>query len=345
MKMLIAAIAVIAVSMVLLSRLGGTAGPVVNSEIPEASATEKTQLYDRAKELVSPQGYINTGPITIAENIGKKVILVDFWTYSCINCQRTLPYLNAWHEKYSDLLIIGVHTPEFEFEKDISNLQRAVDKFGIEYPVVQDNNYQTWRAYSNNYWPRKYLIDIDGYIVYDHIGEGAYEETEKKIQELLRERALKLNESVQVSGVVSPDVEKPDFEEIGTREIYFGRAFSRGQLGNPEGQALGPLRYYLPAETDSGKFYLEGDWKIEKDYMELLSPGSIALEFTAKKVNIVAGANKPVNLELYLDGKLLGNTVVEADTLYNVADALEYGTHELLIKSEPGLRAYTFTFG
>ena len=150
--------------------------------------------YPRFAELANPDGYLNTDhDITIGEYIGKKVILVDFWTYSCINCQRTLPYLTSWDEKYRDegLLIIGVHTPEFGFEKEYDNVKRAIEKFNIKYPVVQDNEYQTWRAYKNRYWPRKYLIDIDGYIVYDHIGEGAYDETEEKIREVLKERASK----------------------------------------------------------------------------------------------------------------------------------------------------------
>jgi len=126
--------------------------------------------------LVGIAGYINTenyggDNFQLQDYIGKKVILVDFWTYTCINCQRTLPYITSWHEKYSDkcLLIVGVHTPEFEFEKKIENVKNAVQEFGIQYPVVQDNDYATWRAYKNNYWPHKYLIDINGDIVYDHV--------------------------------------------------------------------------------------------------------------------------------------------------------------------------------
>src|SRR3989338_6272643 len=152
---------------------------------------EKEAKYKKATELVQPDGYLNVENITLKELIGKKVILIDFWTYSCINCIRTFPYLNAWYEKYRDsgFVIIGVHTPKFEFETKYENVEKAVEKYGLKYPVVQDNNYFTWRAYRNNYWPHKYLIDIDGYIVYDHIGEGGYEETEKLIQNLLLERS------------------------------------------------------------------------------------------------------------------------------------------------------------
>ena len=166
---------------------------------------EKDRLYQVAKEITTPDGFINTGqnldgsakPISIGEFVGSKVVLVDFWTYSCINCQRTTPYLNAWYQKYKDegLVIIGLHTPEFEFEKIYQNVLEATKSMEIKYPVVLDNDYSTWNAYRNRFWPRKYLIDINGYIVYDHIGEGKYEETEKKIQEALAERKVVLGNS------------------------------------------------------------------------------------------------------------------------------------------------------
>jgi thiol-disulfide isomerase/thioredoxin len=150
---------------------------------------DKSQ-FKPAPELAKITSYINSQPITLADLRGK-VVLVDFWTYSCINCIRTIPYLNAWHEKYADdgLVIVGIHTPEFEFEKDYNNVKAAVEKFDIKYPIAQDNEKDTWNAYENLYWPRKYLIDTEGYIRYDHIGEGAYAETEKVIQSLLAERA------------------------------------------------------------------------------------------------------------------------------------------------------------
>jgi len=166
--------------------------PVIEEELGVMDESDRVLMkeaeYPRALEIVDPEGYINVDNITLSEHIGKKVILIDFWTYSCINCQRTFPYLRAWHEKYDGLLIVGVHTPEFNFEKEYENVVDATERFGITWPVVQDNDKQTWRAYQNRFWPRKYLIDIDGFIRYDHIGEGAHEETERKIQELLKER-------------------------------------------------------------------------------------------------------------------------------------------------------------
>src|SRR3989344_4406767 len=160
---------------------------------PEIKLTQqetefKDGKYPKSPELTGIAGYLNTEPELKISNLKGKIILIDFWTYTCINCIRTLPYLKSWHEKYSNkgLVIIGVHTPEFSFEKDHANVLNAVKELGIKYPVVQDNDYVTWTAFKNRYWPRKYLIDSEGYIRYDHVGEGAYEETEIKIQELLK---------------------------------------------------------------------------------------------------------------------------------------------------------------
>jgi thiol-disulfide isomerase/thioredoxin len=156
----------------------------------EEEIGRKEAEFRRAEEIVTPAGFINTDGVSIEEARGDKVVLVDFWTYACYNCQNTQPYLNAWHEEYADdgLLIIGVHTPEFAFERDPANVEQAVREAGIEYPVVLDNSYATWNAYDQRYWPAMYLIDADGFIRYEHIGEGGYEETEAKIRELLAEK-------------------------------------------------------------------------------------------------------------------------------------------------------------
>ena len=165
-----------------------------SGEAESESAAERVARKEAeltwAKEIIAPTGFINTEGISLGENLGEKVVLLEFWTYTCINCQNVQPYLNEWHEEYEDdgLLIIGVHRPEFEFEKDPANVQQAVGEAGIEYPVVLDNNSVTWNAYDNRYWPARYLIDADGFIRYQHFGEGAYEENEEEIQELLEER-------------------------------------------------------------------------------------------------------------------------------------------------------------
>lgn len=155
---------------------------------------DKSQ-FKKAPEFTQIAGYLNTDPtITIADLKGK-VVLVHFWTYTCINCIHTIPYLNEWYKNYSDkgLVIVGIHTPEFDFEKNIDNVKEAVKDYKIKYPVLQDNNYATWNAYENKYWPRDYVVDTEGYIRYNHIGEGGYNDTENVIQSLLSEsKSLKL---------------------------------------------------------------------------------------------------------------------------------------------------------
>lgn len=324
-----------------------------NSEqIPDTAAeriSRKSEKYERAKELVDPDGYINIDNISIAENIGKKIILIDFWTYSCINCQRTLPYLNGWYEKYEDagLLIIGVHTPEFEFEKKYENVVMAAEKYNIGYPIILDNDKQTWRAYRNRYWPRKYLIDIDGFIVYDHIGEGAYDETEQKIQQLLEERNTVLMQHNEIeTGMLAYESDKG--ESAGrTPEIYFGYRFSRGQLGNVEGWQPGEIvDYKFTGSLVQDMFYLDGSWKNNEDSMELVSSqGEIYLSYYAKNVNIVSGSENTTKIKVYLDGLKVNELNVSEFDLYNIVSGDKSSHNNLRIVAEKGLNAYTFTFG
>lgn len=163
-----------------------------SGKVSEKPAVSNVAPVKKYIEIVKPSGFVNTNdlPVTLGEYIGKKVILLNVITYTCSNCQATFPYVNAWYDKYKDdgLIVIGLHTPEFAFEKDKKNVEDAMLKFGISYPVVMDNDYATWTAYGNRFWPRKYLIDIHGNIIYDHIGEGAYEETEAEILKALIER-------------------------------------------------------------------------------------------------------------------------------------------------------------
>jgi len=304
---------------------------------------DKMKRYELAKEITTPDGFINTDRklITIGEFVGKRVVLIDFWTYSCINCQHTTPYLNAWYEKYKDkgLVIIGIHTPEFEFEKDYNNVKTAVEKFGIKFPVVLDNDYSTWTAYKNRYWPRKYLIDIDGYVVYDHIGEGAYEETEKKIQEALSERAAVLGEG----GTISQSLTKEISVQNGAKspETYFGSARN--------------------AEQKNLLFPNDG-WDITPEFAQNNSANaSIVYTYTAKDIFFVAEANTETVVEVLLDGRPLGSeagmdimkttdgkTVVKIKEarLYKIIQGKQSETHKLELKiQKPGLKAFTFTFG
>jgi thiol-disulfide isomerase/thioredoxin len=310
---------------------------------------EKAARYETAKELVNPSGFINTDPFTLAQYIGQKVILIDFWTYSCINCQRTTPYLNSWWEKYADdgLLIVGVHTPEFEFEKERENVVRAVEQFGIEYPVVQDNDYAIWRAYGNRYWPRKYLIDIDGFIVYDHIGEGAYEETEQRIQEALTERALVLG-TVSEMPVIDSTVTatEVDFARINSPETYFGSA-RNSLLGNGTPFAEGEQTLVIPSEIKKNTLYLGGTWNFSSEFAtNETAAAEIRFLFEAKNVYMVASADAPVTIRVYQDGVFVREIIVFEEQLYQLIENATYGEHELRIEIESsGLNAYTFTFG
>lgn len=330
-------------------------GTVTNVQI------DKSQ-FKLAPELTKISGYINTEQVTLADLRGK-VVLVDFWTYSCINCIRTIPYLNAWHEKYADdgLVIVGVHTPEFEFEKDYNNVKAAVEKFEIEYPVAQDNDRGTWKAYENRYWPRKYLVDNEGYIRYDHIGEGRYAETEKVIQSLLSERAAYMGGNVTFDESVSrpENAQSVNFGQIDTPELYFGYQFARAPLGNPEGfKPDQVVTYTIPdgATITPNRIYLDGEWKNNADHMELQSEtGRIVLSYSAKAVNIVAGGTG----KLYIseDGSELtnsrgsdvsedGSVTIDGQKLYNLAMHEEYGNHQIVIDvSGTGFEIYTFTFG
>jgi thiol-disulfide isomerase/thioredoxin len=323
---------------------------------------KKAALFQKAPELTGISGYLNTPEGLKISDLKGKVVLVDFWTYSCINCIRTLPYLTAWDAQYrgKGLVIIGVHTPEFEFEKDKSNVQKALEKYGVKYPVVQDNDFGTWNAYGNRYWPHKYLIDADGFIRYDHIGEGGYEETEELIQKLLSERDAKVEMGDTVSGSIKGNT---SFGGIGTPEIYFGYGLAQGRsmLGNPEGfKPEQSVSYSLPTEPLKNLAYLEGTWKNKGDYMELESEtGKVLLKYQAKNVNIVAG--EPANLTIKLDGKdasageigsdgkLVGGKATVQTSGHRLYDIVEdTGYYEKTVEIDvqgKGFRIYTFTFG
>ena len=340
-----------------------TAQTDVNTMVEEKSL--ETQGIDKsnfkmAPGLVGISNYINTTPEELAKEIEGKVVLYDIWTYSCINCVRTLPYITAWNEKYSDdgLLIIGIHSPEFEFEKDEYNVEMAVAKNGITYPVVMDNEMKTWKAFENHYWPRKYLADHDGFIRYDHIGEGSYDKTEKVIQELLEERAIQLGFNV-ASAESLVDIDEFEHSNFRTPELYFGYNFAAGrnQLGNVEGfSPENDVRYSIPEDLILHNFYLDGTWKNLQGSMKLVSDeGKINLQYIAKEVNIVT-ANE-AELSIFIDGKPItpeyaGNDLDDGKLqatgagLYNIINSDEASSHILEIYvSNPGFEIYTFTFG
>ena len=314
-----------------------------------------------APDLVGIAHYLNTTPEKLKEEMKDKVVLYDIWTYSCINCVRTLPYITAWDEKYSDqgLLIIGIHSPEFEFEKDPDNVKMAISKHGINYPVLLDNDMETWKAFENRYWPRKYVADHEGYIRYDHIGEGAYQKTEKIIQQLLDERSNALGiKTASAASLV--DIEEFEHTMFRTPELYFGYKFAqnRNQLGSEEGfQPNKIVAYAEPEKINLHEFYPIGEWRNLEDSMELVSDtGSIQLLYNAKEVNIVTENN--AELEIFLDGESLsskysghditsGNRLIVSEPgLYNIISSEDSSSHIMEIKiSGKGFQIFTFTFG
>ena len=331
----------------------------INGENLETLSIDKSK-FKKAPPLTGIAGYINTNPENLQSEIDGKVVLYDIWTYSCINCVRTLPYITAWNEKYADdgLLVIGIHSPEFEFEKSEKNVRMAVDKHGIMYPVILDNDKEIWQSFENRYWPRKYIADHEGYIRYDHIGEGAYEKTEKVIQQLLEERASQLGLNVAAAEPLV-DIEEFQHSSFRTPELYFGYKFApgRNQLGSSEGfSPEKDVTYSIPNNLQEHRFYLEGTWKnLEGSMMLVSDSGSIKLPYYAKEVNIVT-ANE-AQLSIFLDGMPItaeyegkdvssGIATLSEPGLYNIISSENPSSHLLEIQvDEPGFEMYTFTFG
>lgn len=353
------------------SSLGNSNGQVITLDGNNENSISNVKLsidksqFRKAPEFKGITSYINTNQTKLSDLNGK-VVLVDFWTYSCINCIRTLPYLVDWNQKYSDkgLVIVGIHSPEFEFEKNINNVKQAVARFGIKYPVLLDNDHETWNAFQNSYWPRKYLVDSDGYIRYDHIGEGGYAETENAIRSLLAERSnqqgLEISNLNQTKLIV-PSAPYVDLNQIKSPELYFGYQYARAQLGNIQGfNPEKTVNYTIPGSNlESNVIYLQGLWKNNPDSMELVgSNGKIMLAYSAKSINIVAGGkgeaivkedgkgNQTNNTFKGNDVDAEGRLTVDGQRLYNIADHANYGNHQIEIAAKgPGFKVYTFTFG
>jgi thiol-disulfide isomerase/thioredoxin len=312
--------------------------------------SEKQIRYKKVPELSSIDGYINTDgkPITL-ESLRGKVVLLDIWTYSCINCQRTIPYLNEWYSKYKDqgLEVIGLHTPEFAFEKVQTNVEKAVKGFNITYPVVLDNDYSTWIALGNQFWPRKYLVDIDGYIIYDHIGEGSYEETERAIQTALKERSVRMGvqDKVPVEISTPTDVVSVNSGKVKSPEIYFGSSRNQYFLNGIAGKS-GEQNLAIPSNISFNGLYLGGMWNITPEYAENEGPGSVVFNYEAKNVYMAAGSSQGVEIEIYKDDVFVKKIMVKDEKLYPLIEDADYGKHILrIVVPKAGLKAFTFTFG
>jgi len=304
-----------------------------------------------APELAGIVNWINSEPLTL-EQLRGKVVLIDFWTYSCVNCVRTLPYIKDWHDKYAEdgLVIIGVHTPEFEFEKDTANVEKAVERFGLKYAVAQDNDFKTWRAFNNRYWPAKYFIDFEGNVRYTHFGEGAYAESELVIQQLLAEAGVETGE------IINPEAEG-SFSNMQTPETYIGYA-RQVAFVSPEGLAPDEASTYtLPANIPLHRFTVSGEWTFSQEFAEASEPGSqLVLHFFAKDVYLVLDSPKPGRIKIEIQGETARNLSEDLDQnneitidearLYHLA-SFELPLEGTLVITylDAGTQSYAFTFG
>jgi len=317
-------------------------------------------LADAMPEFAGIEAWLNSDPLTAAKLKGK-VVLIDFWTYSCINCIRTLPYVTSWHEKYKDkgFTVVGVHTPEFAFEKEEKNVRDAIKRHDITYPVALDNDYATWNAYDNHYWPAHYLFDAQGRLRYVHFGEGKYDETERNIQALLKEAGQ------DAEMAVTEAVETPDFNKVASPETYLG--YGRMQyLGSVEEVARNAAGTYSVAKNpELNRFYFGGTWKVEEERAIPSKDAKLVYRYSASTANLVmSGADGPaLRVDVTLDGKPVpdafrgedlnvdeaGKTylLVKEERLYEITDGHgTYGQHVLELSfPEPGTSAYAFTFG
>ncbi len=313
--------------------------------------------------LTGATGWINSKPLT-AKQLKGQVVLVDFWTYSCINCLRSLPYIEAWAEKYKDsgLVVIGVHTPEFDFEKQLPNVQRAVRKFGITYPIALDSDHAIWDAFHNEYWPAHYFLDGNGKIRFAHFGEGDYDRSEAWIQELLKERNAKAMPGGEVS-VEGQGVEAAsDTSDDRSPETYIG--FGRAEhFASPGGFLMGMEKNYAaPAHPTLNEWGFEGKWVDNMQRAVLASAGGkIVFHFQARDLHLVLGPTehgKPVRFRVTIDGQAPGenhgvdtdaegNGVVTEHRLYQLIRQKGAVTdHVFTIEFEdPGVQAFSFTFG
>ncbi len=289
----------------------------------------------KAPEFEGIKTWINSKPLTM-EKLRGKVVLVDFWTYTCINCIRSLPYLKKWHKKYAKkgLVIVGVHSPEFEFEKDLKNVKKAVRRFGIRYPVALDSDKRTWGAFDNHYWPAKYLIDRHGYVADVHFGEGGYTETEREIQEAL-----------EISGKFEKE-EYPGYMFDQSPETYAGFTRSSGLGSGLVCDESGCTVYVDPGRHIRNVIYPEGEWEQEKEYLELKkAPGRLSYRFYAREVNMVmAPVGRAVKADIRINGKKKTITVDTAK-MYNVFKSKKYGERELSLVFHGKVRVFVYTFG
>jgi cytochrome c biogenesis protein CcdA/thiol-disulfide isomerase/thioredoxin len=304
--------------------------------------------FGQAPEIVTDGQWFNSDRPLSMEDLKGKVVLLDFWTYSCVNCVRTLPYLRAWHDAYSEqgLVIIGVHSPEFAFERNADNVRKAINELGVSWPVVLDNSFDQWNAYNNRYWPAHYFIDAEGRIRYFHFGEGEYENSEKVIRKLLKEAGNKL------SGEAAMDTWNGIESE--TPETYLGYRRAEGFLSEEFRENNKIVSYELVQTPENGEWSLDGEWIIRGDFIEAADTGVLELGFNAKNVFLVIEPlDEGAQVKVELDGRQAGDTedvkaglVLPTESrLYQLAALSEAGEHIIRLTVKGKLRFYAFTFG
>lgn len=303
-----------------------------------------------APDFIAGGRWFNSDPLSLSELRGR-VVLVDFWTYTCINCIRTLPYLKAWDERYRSrgLTIVGVHSPEFAFERDPGNVRDAISQNGLRYPVMQDNAFATWNAYGNHFWPAKYLIDARGRVRYTHFGEGSYEETERAIRALLAEAG---SERLGPEARARVDTASPG---VTTPETYLGSLRARDwETPISDGRRTYPP---LGRAVREDAFALEGEWTIDGESATAGRDAAIVGSVGARRVFLVMdGHGRARDVRVFLDGRPLpdrfagsdvrgGRARVREQRLYRLVDLPEVGRHELRLEADPGVSGFAFTFG
>ncbi|UWU24381.1 MULTISPECIES: cytochrome c biogenesis protein DipZ [unclassified Rhizobium] len=343
------------------------AATMVASNTPMMAAAKprfksKLPVEGRLPSLDGAVEWLNSPPLT-AEQLRGKVVLVDFWTYSCINCIRTIPYIKAWAEKYRDqgLVVIGVHAPEFAFEKKIENVKGALKDFQIDYPVAIDNNYRIWQAFQNSYWPALYFVDARGQIRHHVFGEGEYDTSEKIIQELLADAGSQVSENNMVRPNAPGAEAAPDLGNIKSGETYIGYK-EASNFVSPEGLSGNAAQDYTTGEPGLNEWGLSGNWTIGPEQGTLnKAGGSITYRFSARDLHFVLGPGadgKPVRFQVTIDGKVPGashgadtdaegnGTVTETRLYQLVRQAGDVGERTFTVRFlDPGVEAYVFTFG
>ena len=325
----------------------------LEKELNTLRTSQGVDSMAHAPEIVGISHWLNSEPLTLAQLKGK-VVLLDFWTYSCINCVRTLPHVKEWYKEYKDhgFEIIGIHTPEFAFEKSVNNVENAVKKFGITYPVALDNDYQTWQAYGNHYWPAHYLIDQSGLIIKKHFGEGEYTEMENAIRGLLG--IPPCGEKEECATAQPSTTEMPE-----TPETYLGFARATQYQPSVAVQRNVSASYRIAQNLGSNQVGLEGTWTIMSDHTRSDNDkNSLQLNFIANQVYLVMQSDTPKLISVLLDGKPVekkywtsdmdaqGKIVVHEPRMYNILDLKDnYGRHLLTLECPAEVKLYVFTFG